>query len=105
MGSLRFGNKSVLLVCLEKNSQATIKLPEMNAIALDGTVIVNMLKPMVASPSMITLTKYVSRQLKNVQRYTSQTVSRPQLECSVVKVYNTVQCRVLPDTKVPGNWD
>ena len=71
-GSLRFSNKSVLLACLEQNSQVTVEVPEVDAMALDGAVIVNMLKPIGCQTfqdySDNIFKPYVSRQLKNVQR-------------------------------------
>ena len=44
-GKLRSGTKSDLLSCLEKNGPAQAQRPSVEALLLDGTAIVNMLKP------------------------------------------------------------
>ena len=44
-GKLRSGSKSDLLPCLEKNGPGQAQRPSVEALLLDGTAIVNMLKP------------------------------------------------------------
>jgi hypothetical protein len=44
-GDLHFGCKSDLLSCLECTHAATVTPPDVDAIILDGSVVVNMLKP------------------------------------------------------------
>ena len=44
-GNLRLGTKSELVHCLELHSQVTFEHPPVDALVIDGAVIVNMLKP------------------------------------------------------------
>jgi hypothetical protein len=111
-GNLRFGTKSDLVSCLEVYSQVKLEVPEVDAAALDGAVIVNMLKPTGCQSFQdyadFVFKPYLFRQLSCVERLdvvwdvynvnSLKAATRSQRG-------NGVRRRVLPDSKIPGNWD
>ena len=110
-GNLRLGTKSDLVHCLERHSQVTFEHPPVDALVIDGAVIVNMLKPTGCQTfqdySSNVFNPYITRQLSTVQRLDIVwDVYDPDSLKSTTRSHRGkgVRRRVLPDTKIPGNW-
>ena len=72
-GTLRSGNKSDLLFCLERLCPAKAEKPSVDVLLLDGAAIVNMLKPTgacktFAEYSQFVFIPYVTREIESVKR-------------------------------------
>ena len=111
-GTLRSGNKSDLLFCLERLCPAKAEKPSVDVLLLDGAAIVNMLKPTgacktFAEYSQFVFIPYVTRELESVKRVDvvwDRYLSNSLKDCTRRKRGNGSRRRVQPDTKIPGNW-
>ena len=111
-GTLRSGNKSDLLFCLERLCPAKAEKPSVDVLLLDGAAIVNMLKPTgacktFAEYSQFVFIPYVTRELESVKRVDvvwDRYLSNSLKDCTRRKRGNGSRRRVQPDTKFPGNW-
>jgi hypothetical protein len=112
-GQLRHGTKSDLLHCLtDVSTIAASDTPVVDALLLDGAVIVNILKPGASSTFKEYADKvflpYLSRQLRCVKRL--DIVWDEYLPDSLKATARSqrgigVRRRVQPDTRLPGNWE
>jgi hypothetical protein len=116
-GDLRFGAKSDLLVCLEKHSQSTDdKLndsctPTFNMVALDGAVVVQLLKPgkakTFASYASDVFQPCIQSQIGKTQRLDLvwDTYKTQSLKSAMrAKRGSGSRVRVGPQVPVPQNW-
>ena len=110
-GGLRSGTKSDLLSCFEKIGPVQTEAPQVEALLMDGAAIVNMLTPGASRTfeeySQNMFLPYVKAQLVNVTRV--DVVWNTYIEGSLkAKTRNKrgkgIRRRVMPDSKIPGNW-
>lgn len=112
-GDLRSGNKADLLTCLEDLSSSTTSTesPSVDAVLLDGAAIVNMLKPGHAT----TFSEYAEQVFQPYVKGYLQKAKRVDIVWDVYLEDSLkatarhrrglgVRRRVLPDTKLPVNW-
>ena len=111
MGSLRGGEKADLVKCLPNPSTTNTESPKVDAVILDGAVIVQMLPPKTA-PTFVeyfdaVFAPYVMKQLESVIRvdlvldvYVSDSLKRSARE----KRGSGQRRKVFPSTRIPSDW-
>jgi hypothetical protein len=110
-GNLRGGQKADLVKCLHDTTTQTVEQPTVDAIILDGAVIVQMLKPRMAQTFEeyfnTVFAPYILRQLDAVNRvdlvwdvYREDTLKRSARE----KRGSGQRWKVLPTTRIPSDW-
>ena len=110
-GTMRLGSKSDLLVPLEKMSEKYEEAPDVDFLIIDGAAIINMLQPR-GSRTFEDYFKdvflpYIHDHLRSVDRldivwdkYRPDSLKASTRD----KRGKGVRRRVLPDSRVPGNW-
>ncbi|CAG2187553.1 unnamed protein product [Mytilus edulis] len=111
-GELRHGSKSDLLVQLERITESVNEAPRVDALVIDGAALINMLKPR-GSKTFESYCKdivvpYIRGQLLSVRRI--DMVWDEYIQDSLKASERSrrgkgIRRRVLPDSKVPGNWE
>ena len=111
MGSLRGGEKADLVKCLPNPSTTNTESPKVDAVILDGAVIVQMLPPKTALTFEeyfdAVFAPYVMKQLESVIRvdlvldvYVSDSLKRSARE----KRGSGQRGKVFPSTRIPSDW-
>jgi hypothetical protein len=110
-GQLRFGTKSDLLGCLETVEMAHVKKPPVDALVMDGAVIVNMLKPSgcvtFEDYAEKVFVPYIQSQLVSVQRLDlvfDQYIEGSLKASARAKRGQGMRRRVNAESRVPKQW-
>ncbi|CAG2228323.1 unnamed protein product [Mytilus edulis] len=111
-GQLRLGSKSDLLVPLEKMCVIVTEIPDVDAIILDGAVIVNILKPRFCKTfedySKQVFLPHINNYLKSCSRIDViwDEYRQDSLKASTRgKRGKGIRRRVQADSTIPGNWE
>ena len=111
-GRIRSGDKSILVKCLETTTPSLNLPPDVDAIILEGSVLVNQLKPGLSSKfsdyAKNVFLPYVKRKLQNTSRVDvvwDKYVPNSLKTATRDKRGKGIRRRVEPDSRVPGNWE
>ncbi|CAG2217771.1 unnamed protein product [Mytilus edulis] len=111
-GEMRLGSKSDLLVPLERLTELHEEAPNADVLVIDGAAIINMLKPRGSKTFEDYFNDifmpYIHDQLRFVSRLDvvwDEYISNSLKASTRCKRGKGVRRRVLPDSRVPGNWE
>ena len=109
---MRSGNKADLIPCLESVAPPSTEKPAVNSIILDGTAIINMLKPMKAKTfeeyANDVYLPFIKRQLRDASRVDvvwDVYISNSLKASTRTKRWKGIRRRVQPDSRIPGCWE
>ncbi|CAC5403759.1 unnamed protein product [Mytilus coruscus] len=111
-GELRHGSKSDLLVQLERITDSVNEAPTVDALVIDGAALINMLKPRGSKTCegyyKDIVVPYIRGQLLSVRRIDmvwDEYIQDSFKASERSRRGKGIRRRVLPDSKVPGNWE